>query len=793
MKALRWLFAVLLIPTSIGCTGSLISQGILQIGGYGMDFINSQTVSINERMMLETRYSELETRMESQITDLPSAGTEKLYYLCIAYSRLKEYDKLFPCLDQLESNIEKGDRTIYISLIAFDISPLPLFLRAEAYIDFGNYGAAVEQATKAYDIVQGGLSGFGPGPPSPRWCKVQALSALALAYALKGDRAKAGEYTRQLEDVGTFYPFIHLKTDKLIGLARTYMALGDFQRSLAIIKKDESLDWFRVTSKIMSPFSTGVLLHEDIYAFNQLPKAFILNKCLYETGQIQEAKAGYDKLLAIPHTKENGDIYWLILFDRGKIAESEGNLKEAIDFYQKAIDVIERQRSTINTEASKIGFVGNKQQVYHKLIRALFAEEQQARAFEYVERSKSRALVDLLASKKDFAASGTNPQQVASLLNELDTQEAEARVQKIESVRGSRAVEVKQRLQSVSPELASLVTVAPVAAANIQSLLQPDETLVEYYYEGDDLYAFIVTREGMKAVKLNGAELVDDVRQFRAALKQPHSQSYVAPSRKLYDRLIKPLEASLNHKELLIVPHGVLHYLPFDALLSGNEYLLDRYSIRQLPSASVLQFLKGRQASPSAGVLALGNPDLGNPKYDLKCAQDEAEAIAKDFPQAKVLVRKDATKTAFETLGPQFAYLHFATHGQFDPDKPLNSGLLLAKDAKSNGFLSLGDLYSLRLHADLVTLSACETGLGKVSTGDDVVGLTRGFLYAGSNTIVASLWEVDDQATSYLMEEFYANLKKGNKREALRQAQLATKKKYEHPYYWAAFELTGRI
>jgi CHAT domain-containing protein len=143
--------------------------------------------------------------------------------------------------------------------------------------------------------------------------------------------------------------------------------------------------------------------------------------------------------------------------------------------------------------------------------------------------------------------------------------------------------------------------VAPVAASNIQTLLQPDETLVEYYYEGDDLYAFIVTREAVKAVKLNGAKLVDEIRQLRAALKQPGSQLYVTPSQQLYARLIKPIEPSLTHKQLLIVAHGALHYLPFNALRSGNEFVIDRYSLRQLPSASVLQFLKGRQAASSPG------------------------------------------------------------------------------------------------------------------------------------------------------------------------------------------------
>ena len=122
---------------------------------------------------------------------------------------------------------------------------------------------------------------------------------------------------------------------------------------------------------------------------------------------------------------------------------------------------------------------------------------------------------------------------------------------------------------------------------------------------------------------------------------------------------------------------------------------------------------------------------------------------------------------------------------------PLQSALLLAPDAQYNGMLSVNKIYSLNLDADLVTLSACETGLSKIANGDDLVGLTRGFLYAGSSSIVASLWKVDDLATAQLMTRFYKEMDKTNKREALRKAQLETKKKYPHPYYWASFQLTG--
>ncbi len=172
-------------------------------------------------------------------------------------------------------------------------------------------------------------------------------------------------------------------------------------------------------------------------------------------------------------------------------------------------------------------------------------------------------------------------------------------------------------------------------------------------------------------------------------------------------------------------------------------------------------------------------------------AQKEATEVAGLRPRSKVFVRKEATEEALRRHCGDYRYLHFATHGQFNSADPLKSALLLAPDAESNGVLTVDKLYSLDLEADLVTLSACETGLSKIANGDDLVGLTRGFLYAGASSIVASLWKVDDLATSQLMARFYTELDKTNKREALRTAQLETKKKHAHPYYWAAFQLTG--
>jgi len=766
-KYLRCLVLALVVVVNTACAGLLVPK--------------------EDRLLPAGRFSELAGLMEERIENLHTAGTSQLMYLCYAYSRLKRYNKLFPCLDQIERNIEKDDRTVFL---IWDGSAMPHFLRAEALLDFGNYGEAVQQAQKAYDIVL--------KRDLHRYMRIHALSALALSQALKGNHHAAEDAAKLLEGIGTHYPFTFLTTDKLMGLARTYMALGDFRKSLAIIQEDENISGWRAVAQAATLAIMAISPGDDLFAYQQLPKVFILTKSLYETGQVKEAKAGYDQLLKNARTQDNGDIYWMILFDRGRIAEGEGNRQEAIEFYRRAIEVIEKQRSTINTEASKIGFAGDKQAVYHLLVAALVADGQHAAAFEYVERSKSRALVDLLASKRDFAVSGADQERVTSLLEELEIQEAEDRVQETSApsdrrnLRTAQSLQMKQELRTVAPELASLVTVTRVATEDIQAFISKEETLVEYYFHAGDLYAFVLTGDSVTSARLDGSNLTEDIRLFRTALQDPRSQQYAELSRKLYERLIVPVAPLVTTSQVLIVAHGVLHYVPFAALHDGTNFLVDRYTTRHLPSASVIRYLKDRPLSTVRSLLAFGNPDLGRRQYDLKYAQDEAVSIAKEFPQARVLTRKEATKTAFKTLAPQFPYLHLATHGKFDPDTPLSSGLMLTDDVQGEGFLSLEELYSLRLKADLATLSACETGLGKVSNGDDVVGLTRGFLYAGANAIVASLWQVDDRSTASLMVEFYANLRIHNKSEALRQAQLATRQRYEHPFYWAAFQLTGR-
>jgi CHAT domain-containing protein len=521
---------------------------------------------------------------------------------------------------------------------------------------------------------------------------------------------------------------------------------------------------------------------------------FMVAKILFETGSLAEAKTGYEKLLSQKMSANYERLHWTSLADLASIYSKEGRLKDSINSLEQAIDIIENQRKSIFSEGSKIGFVGDKQTVYHDLIRALYEDQQYEKAFEYVERSKSRALVDLLASKKDFAYKGGNEKEVRTLLAAQDSAETKIAIQTsfVDSAK-TRSVQVKVRedLRNKAPELASLVTVTYQPVSELLSQIATDEAIIEYYYRDNDMYAFILSGGKMQTVRLAGAGLMDDVLAFRKLLETPSSPEFMDTSRKLYKRLFQPIESALGKRSLIIVPHGVLHYLPMNALHDGRSYLIDRYSISMMPSASALKYLSKRKAGKNGGILIFGNPDLGDARLDLAYAEQEARDVAGIRPMSKVFIRKEATEAALRKYSNGYSYLHFATHGQFNPEYPLQSALLLAPDSQYNGMLSVNKIYSLNLTADLVTLSACETGLSKIANGDDLVGLTRGFLYAGSSSIIASLWKVDDLATSQLMTRFYKEMDRTDKREALRTAQLETKKKYPHPYYWASFQLTG--
>ncbi|MBV8030275.1 MAG: CHAT domain-containing protein [Betaproteobacteria bacterium] len=694
----------------------------------------------------------------------------QLLFLGGSYYEVRQYRGLLSTADVMEKRIAQGDRSNF----GGDLSIYPQLFRAMAALDLGDYERAVQYASDVREHLRTGQFFY-------RFQLIQTAGVLGVADAFLG---RPEEAKKQLEAIrGVSTSMSNIGPEKFATMARIHMALKDYQKALAAISDEGA-----ATSGVLTLFYDPT--------FQNLPKFFIRAKCEYETGDLDKARQGYDQLLKHPQITQFGDIYWLTLLDRANIAKRDGNPALAEELLRKAADVVEQQRSSIDTDAGRIGFVGDKQAIYEALVALLVQRRDAAGALGYVERAKARALVDMLAGKHDFSVPAGSAERVSELLAASDSAEQSARAfeatMQATDVKRNLAVSKRAELSQVAPELSSLVTVNAADANTLQTLLPADETLVEYFYSGKELYAFVATRSAISAAKLDGQGLDADISDLRRAVQDPASSRWQEPAKKLYTRLIAPIRDHLGTPNLLVVGHGALHYIPFNALHDGSRFLVESYSIRLLPAATVLKFLKAGATEKPGALLAFGNPDLGDKRFDLVFAQKEAERVARILPKSRALVGKEASRVAFRKYASDFRFLHIASHGEFDADHPLASSLLLAPDGPDDGRLTVSDLYSMRVDADLVTLSACETGLGKVANGDDVVGLTRGFLYAGTRTIVASLWQVDDRATSELMASFYDAIGKGlSKREALRAGQREQLARQPHPFFWAAFQLTG--
>lgn len=737
------------------------------------------------------RYHDAEKTLEQSIKNIEKADASVLAPLCYVYARLKRYGKLFECTDRLDLRIKAGDNKHTDPLfMPSPIEALPDTLRAVASLELGNPNDAIEKGRKAYALI--GEAGVGAVFP-PVAFRVELLPVLAIASVMANKREDAEKYLATL--LATDVPYIggqQFRNMKDVGLAKVYLALGNHEKAHEFLKKGEHDAFSRA---VVDSFIGGG--GDSVSTFYNLPKYLMLGKVLLETGKLKEARETLDALIGHKRVGEQPDIYWVALTERGRLAEMEDDPKAA-DYYRRAIEVIEQQRSSINTEAAKIGFAGDKQKVYSRVIGLLFQAGRYAEAFEYIERSKSRALVDMLAGKKDFSLAGTDPEKTKLVLARLDQADSNARLLTAAPAPDMgmeyRNLETARRdIQTTAPELSTLVTVSSVPTSEIQSMLADDEQLIEYYYQDDALFIFVIGKHAVRAVKLDASGLVQLARQFSDSVGNPSSTNWQGLAKTLYSRLVEPVKPLISGNKLLVVAHGALHYMPFNVLMQEDgSMLIEHYTMRMLPSASILKFLKPVIRQNTSPVLVIGNPDLGDQKLNLAFAESEAKAVASQMAGSRLLLRKDATESNFRNAAGLFSHIHFATHGKFQAESPLDSGLYLAADGENDGMLHVAELYSMQLNADLVTLSACETGLGKISNGDDVVGLARGFLFAGARSVVSSLWSVDDRATSELMLAFYQNLKSHSKPEALRKAQLKTQATLPHPFFWAAFQLTGR-
>ena len=333
-------------------------------------------------------------------------------------------------------------------------------------------------------------------------------------------------------------------------------------------------------------------------------------------------------------------------------------------------------------------------------------------------------------------------------------------------------------------------------ARKIAGRLGKGTALISYFLDTPRCLVWVLNegRISAQALEINSGELGDLVSGYRhaiATLDEPNAREL---GEKLSSILLKPILGKLSEaRRLYIVPSMSLQYLPFSSLpLSEGRFLVHDYTISVLPSASSLFFLDKQIAADRMSLFALGNPARQGTEPSLEFAEEEVGVIAKNFSTSTVRKGKEATESLMKEGDLSgIGMIHIAAHGRFNTSEPLKSALLLAGDDRNDGDLETFEIFSLIMNPRLVVLSACESGIGKLEGGDEVQGLNRAFLYAGSGGVVSSLWSVSDRSTYKLMESFYKLLRTRPAAEALQEAQIQLMKDHPLPFHWAAFYLTG--
>jgi CHAT domain-containing protein/predicted negative regulator of RcsB-dependent stress response len=583
-----------------------------------------------------------------------------------------------------------------------------------------------------------------------------------------------------------------------------------------------------------------------------------LGKVYQEEGDLKGAVSSLQQALTIVEEVGAANFQPPILFELARIERRRGRLHEALAEIGKAIAVLETVRSDLSEDRLRMSFFASRRSYYDFYVDLLMEldrlEPGQGYADEALaasEEARARSLLDLLTAAHMKLTRGISPDlrrreaetsarllQIQGQLVEERSEKARASVLETLRLRREEAEkerdEVEQRIKADYPRYYQVRHPSLLNRASIQEMLDPSSALLEFSLGEEKCYLFVVTRErGLKVypLDLSQQEIAAEVDKVRKVLGTADDLSYAYRSAayRLYRSLVEPAREELKGKDrLLIAPDGALYQLPFDALLTARgqadtslPYLAKRFSTSYIPSASVLSSLSSLRTASAAGgephtrFLAFapsygsvpgpratrGGPESiataghGPQLASLEGAVTEVKAIAGQYPSGSVKLYLDAEASVENAKGNALIAdsVHFAGHGLLDETHPESSGLVLARGE----VLRVADIFNLDLSAGLVVLSACETA-GREVTGEGLVGLTRAFLYAGSPSVVVTLWRVSDRATPDLMLRFYNGLNQnpeGDKAEALHQAKLAMIHeggRLAHPYYWAPFILVGK-
>ncbi len=742
-------------------------------------------ISLNDFAGAENSYEE--ARKVCKAHDMPLLALENEYNIAYLHFLRGEYTRAIQLYQTTRHECERLNDEEHLALCELDL--------AEIFLELNLVAEAADLGQSAYDKFDRlGMS----------YEAAKGLTILAIAVNRQGKEFLALELLARARKI------FELEDNQV------WPAQIDLYQAFVFFGEGRFVEAASFATRALTAFTESVFLTKTALCETFLARIEL------ENGRQREARGLCRRALARLEPLALPALEYQAYFVLGQIEEASGDLEAALAAYRESHVRLERLRSHLQTEELKITFLEDKLVVYENLVSLLLRSDPSAKdlltALTFIEKAKSRSLADLMAFRAHAlpAKAGTRSALVDQIRNlreelnwyyrQIDQRQMHADERAREQVEALRR-ESRQReerllstlgeLEATDEEFSSLQDASIVELDSIRKVIPEDNLLLEYYFARGIVYCCLIGRDTLEIMPVT---VVSRARELYRLLQFQLSKfllgdDYVGAFRELvedatrhhlrllYDELVAPVASRLDCAHLTIVPHDFLHNVPFQALYDGERHLIDRFSVSFAPSASVYYLCRIKRNLPDGTAVVMGIDDSVT-----SLARDEVEAVAAVLRTSKLLVNEEANEESLRRLGEGCSILHIATHGVFRRDNPMFSAIQMG-----TSWLSLFDLYNLKLNADLVVLSGCGTGLNTVVGADELVSLCRGLLYAGARAVLVTLWNVNDDSTASFMRSFYRLLQDGSSpAAALQSAMLEVREEHSHPYHWAPFVLVGR-
>lgn len=700
------------------------------------------------------------------------------------------------------------------------------------YKEIGNYDKALEYSTKALELDQliGNIDQISID-----------LNNIGATHRKKG--LLTGSPNDYEEALRYFYKYL-----QLIKKAKNKKTEIGILNNIGTVYSD--LNNF---VEAMNFFKRALVLSEEIK--DRESASMIYNNMgivQFNLGNFEESTKLYQKAIDLALEFQGGQVLWEAYLESANAYKKHQMYAEALQNYKNSISVIENIRSSINMEEYKATYLGVDKRIeaYQNIIDLLYTlnmsfpdKHYDQEAFDYLERAKARAFLDSLEVSSVNVSQGIDmklsnrEKEVARdisklytklLMPELSDDERKTAIEQLKSSE-EQYEELKRDIRTTSPAYANLRYPKSLTYKEIErNILDSGIAYFCYSIGKEKSYGFVLSERGLKMFPIpSRQDIQNQVIEYRRAISDKENRDFRL-GKELFKELVLPgLDQEI--KKIIIIPDDVLNMLPFETLITDEKavhWLIQDYSISYAPSISSLRELDQRNGSkgnrPKKDIIAFGDPYYGSNEEDdsgystdlfkdfysaptvsffrLRFSGLETQKISSLFKPAKrdVYLRESASEEQLKSNNlADYKIIHFATHGLIDDKKPARSSIILSldQDPTEDGFLQMREIINLNMHADLVTLSACQTGLGQFIRGEGIEGLSRAFFYAGASSVLMSLWAVNDEATYQLMERFYYHLRSSRSpMNALRIAKLEMINSgvLSHPYYWAGFIISGK-